>query len=229
MLTGLAHLALEVADLDRARAFYVGRLGLSPERETDHELGFRVGETELILRRPTAVPRGGLHTHYAFTTPADAYDDWVDRLADLDPAEYDFGSFRSLYVDDPDGHCVEIGGSGGAGEGDGTGLTGIFEIVLEVRELERAAAAYRELGFDVVDSGGERRRMRLRGPVDLELWEPQLGIADARGGVHVDVGFRTDDPAAAAAAFDAWTIESESVAEGVRVRDRDGHVVTFTT
>ncbi|WP_423751544.1 VOC family protein [Salinirarus marinus] len=234
MLTGLDSLALEVADLDRARAFYVGRLGLSPVRESDAELAFRVGETDLILRRPTTVPRGGLHTHYAFTTPVDEFDDWLDRLSDLDPAVYDFGAYRSLYVDDPDGHCVEIGSDGApdaGGEGDDAadgGLTGIFELVLEVADLERAETAYRGLGFEVVDRGEERRRVRLRGPIDLELWEPQLGIADARGGVHVDVGFRTDDPEAAAEAFAEWTIESERAAGGRRVRDRDGHVVTFS-
>jgi catechol-2,3-dioxygenase len=106
-------------------------------------------------------------------------------------------------------------------------ITDVFEIVLEVEDLPRAESFYRALGFEVVDRGGERRRVRLGGPVDLELWEPQLGIADARGGLHVDVGFATDHPAAAVEAVrdDACAVEEVDV--GLRVRDPDGHYVTF--
>jgi hypothetical protein len=64
--------------------------------------------------------------------------------------------------------------------------------------------------------------------MDLELWEPQLGLANARGGVHVDLGVETADPTAAAEAVAAWTTARESVDGGVRVRDGDGHWVTFT-
>ena len=239
-LTSLSRLALEVKYLDRARSFYVDRLGLDPVRETGTELAFSVGETELVVRRPTGVPRGGLHVHYAFTAPAAAYDDWLDRLAALDPEEMRFGSSRSLYVDDPDDHCVEIGGTGeGGGDGDGEGddsagdragappLTGIFEAVLEVADLDRAEAFYRALGFEAVDRGAERRRVRLRGPFDLELWEPQLGIADARGGVHVDLGVTTDDPAAAADAVADRACAVERRDEAALVVDPDGHRVTF--
>ncbi|WP_101297466.1 VOC family protein [Halegenticoccus soli] len=238
MLTSLRHLALEVKYLDRARSFYVDRLGLSPARETDAELEFDLGGTALTLRRPTAVPRGGLHTHYAFSTPKAAYDDWRDRLSDLDPEEHSFGSYRSLYVDDPDDHCVEIGGiDGGSADGE---LTGIFEVVLEVADLGRAEELYAALGFNPVDRGRERRRVRLRGPfglaadgdgpprpLDLELWEPQLGLADARGGVHVDLGFGTDDPAEAVDAVADRVCERERIDGGVRVRDPDGHYLTF--
>ncbi|SDM77411.1 Catechol-2,3-dioxygenase [Halogranum gelatinilyticum] len=232
MLTGLDRLGLEVKYLDRARDFYEGRLGLDPTSVTETAVGYRVGDTDLVLRRPTEAPRGGLHVHYAFTTPADEYDDWLDSLADLDPAEYTFGSYRSLYVDDPDDHCVEIGGiDGDGGESSETGLTGIFEVVLEVGHLARAEAFYTALGFEVVDRGDERHRVRLRGPFDLELWEPQLGLADARGGVHVDLTLAVDDPAEAVAAVVGWCDEpiavSESGKRGLRVRDPDGHLVTF--
>ena len=69
--------------------------------------------------------------------------------------------------------------------------------------------------------------MRLRGPFDLELWEPHLGLADARGGVHADLGLRTDDPAAAASALGDGVVSRESVENGVRVREADGHWLTF--
>jgi catechol 2,3-dioxygenase-like lactoylglutathione lyase family enzyme len=223
MLSRLTHLGLEVKYLDRARAFYGNRLRLPVARDTDTAVEFAVGETTLILRRPRSVPRGGLHTHFAFSTGEAAYGSWRDRLSDLDPDEHTFGSHSSLYVDDPDDHCVEIGGF----EDRGTGLTGIFEVVLEVERLEAAEATYRALGFEPVDRGETRRRVRLRGPMDLELWEPQLGLADARGGVHVDLGFAVEDPAAAADAVSEWTDRRERVEDGVRVRDDDGHYLTF--
>ncbi|MGM0591602.1 MAG: VOC family protein [Halobacteriota archaeon] len=232
MLSELSHLALEVVNLGRARRFYVERLGLVPERETETELAFDIGAGALVLRRPSSVPRGGLHTHYAFSVPESEYARWADRLADLDPAEFDFGSYRSLYVDDPDGHCVEVGNNadGGTGNANGrTGLVGIFEVVLEVASLDEAERLYRRLGFTPVDRGSNRRRVRLRGPFDLELWEPQLGIADARGGVHVDIGFETPDPAAAVEAIEPWIDAPVRVDGGFRAREQDCHYLTFVT
>jgi catechol 2,3-dioxygenase-like lactoylglutathione lyase family enzyme len=225
MLDALDRLALEVRSLDRAGRFYGDRLDLPLASRTETERRYRVGETTLVVRRPTAVPRGGLHTHFAMATGARGYERWLDDLADFGPAEFDFGVYRSLYVDDPDGHCVEIGGAD-ADETE-TGLTGVFEVVLEVASLDAAERAYRTLGFEVVDRGDERRRVRLRGPMDLELWEPQLGIADARGGAHVDLGFLTDDPETAATAMGEHVVHRERVDDGVRIRDADGHYVTY--
>jgi catechol 2,3-dioxygenase-like lactoylglutathione lyase family enzyme len=237
MLIGLTRLGLEVKYLDRARTFYEGRLGLDPTTVSETAVSYPVGETDLVLRRPSGVPRGGLHTHFAFSTPAAEYDAWLADLADLDPDEYTFGTYRSLYVDDPDDHCVEIGGVDGDGNDEGgdekANLTGIFEVVLEVEDLARAEALYTTLGFDVVDRGEERRRVRLRGPFDLELWEPQLGLADARGGVHVDLAFAVDDPDVAVETVDEWVSDPVVVGEGstdtrrLRVRDPDCHSLTF--
>ena len=223
MLTALTHLALEVKSLDRARAFYQEQLGLDPVETSDREVVFEAGETAVVLRRPSGVPRGGLHVHYAFATGAEAFETWEARLSSLPTEAFDFGGSRSLYVDDPDDHCVEVGT---VADTDTDALVGVFEVVLEVESLEDAVERYRRLGFEVVDRGDDRRRVRLRGPMDLELWEPQLGIADARGGVHVDLGFVTDDPRAAAEAA-APGVEPTTVDGGVRVREADGHVLTF--
>jgi hypothetical protein len=65
------------------------------------------------------------------------------------------------------------------------------------------------------------------GDLDLELWEPQLGIADGRGGVHVDLGIAAADPAGAADAVADDALDVTSVDDGVRIRDRDGHSVTL--
>jgi catechol-2,3-dioxygenase len=258
MLTALRRLGLEVKRLDPARAFYEERLGLRAAEAGEttgsaSHVAYEVGPTALVLRRPADRPRGGVHTHYAFSTTPAAYPRWRRRLSDLDPIEFSFGASDSLYVYDPAGHCVEIGSvdrsdesadaasegaANGAGDesdvadradddSDAPPLSGIFEVVLEVADLAAAESRYRRLGFEVVDRGEKRRRVRLSGPVDLELWEPQLGIADARGGLHVDLAFATPNPDAAVEAGGSWHLGPEPVDGGLRVVDDDGHVLTF--
>jgi len=227
MLGGPRWLALEVKYLDRARSFYETFLDLEPVRETESEVAFGAGETDLILRRPDGTPRGGVHTHYALATPFEAYDGWVDRLSErFDLVEEQFGDAKSLYFYDTEGNCVEIGQRDGAG----TGITGLFEVVLEVADLDRAESFYRALGLNVMGRGDQRRRVRLTaGDFDLELWEPQLGLADGRGGVHVDLGVTAEDPAAAADAVAADALAVETVGDGTRVEDPDGHYLTFVS
>jgi catechol 2,3-dioxygenase-like lactoylglutathione lyase family enzyme len=224
MLLGLRWLALEVKYLDRAREFYETSLDLSVREASDEEVVFEAGNHALILRRPHDPPRGGIHTHYAFSTPKARYDDWYDRLsADFDIVEHDFGGSRSLYFYDLDGNCVEIGGT----EEDGGAIAGIFEIVLEVENVARAERFYADLGFEMLDRGVNRRRIRMGGPFDLELWEPHLGIADARGGVHVDIGLCARDPMAIRREVEYSRVET--VGSGVRIRDPDGHYLTVVT
>jgi catechol-2,3-dioxygenase len=229
MLDGLRHLSLEVKYLDRAADFYREHLDLETRRETDREVAFAAGETDLVLRRPGGRPRGGLHTHYALDTPPSAYDDWFERLSDdFDLHEEQFGPVRSLYFYDTEGNCVEIMASDD--ESDASGITGLVEVVLEVVDLERAVSFYTDLGMDVVDRGAKRKRVRLTaGPFDLELWEPHLGLADARGGVHVDVGFATGDPDEALRVVEDRVCDVEHTDTGVRVIDPDGHQLLFAS
>lgn len=224
MIDGLRWLALEVKDLDAAAAFYREHLDLRARRADDREVAFAAGDAEFLLRRPDGVPRGGLHTHFAFSVLDGEYDEWYDRLAaEFDLHEERFGPVRSLYFYDPAGNCVEL-----MSDGDGSGgVVGIGEVVFEVADLDRATAFYTDLGFEFVDRGDRRERVRLTaGPFDVELWEPHLGIADARGGVHVDVGFDADPDAALDAVGDRCR-EVQRTDNGVRVVDPDGHSLTF--
>jgi len=225
MLGTLEWLALEAKYLDRTQAFYEAFLDLPVRREREEEVAFAAGDPDLILRAPGGVPRGGIHTHYAFSIPAPEYDQWYDRLDDrFDLVEHAFGESKSLYFYDPDGNCVELGQS----SVEGPGIDGIFEVVLEVESLDRAEPFYEDLGFETVDRGEDRKRIRMTtGSLALELWEPHLGLADARGGLHVDFGVAADDPAAIAdrVADDARRVED--LDEGVRVVDPDGHYLSL--
>jgi len=225
MLSGPRWLALEVKYLDRARSFYESFLDLPVRAESGTAVRLAAGGTDLVLRTPGDVPRGGLHTHYALATPPTEYGGWFDRLSErFDLVEHQFGDARSLYFYDTEGNCVEIGERGR----DGTGITGLFEVVLEVESLEQAHEFYRDFGFETVDVGEKRQRVRLSaGEFDVELWEPHLGLADARGGVHVDVGFTADaERAVEAVGEEALSLERLDDG-GVRMRDPDGHYLTF--
>ena len=223
MLSACRWLALEVKYLDRARSFYEAFLDLDVRRQSNSEVALAVGGSDLVLRRPGSVPRGGLHTHYAASVPASEYDDWYDRLDQrFDLVEQTFGGARSLYFYDTAGNCVELGERDTAD----SGVSGLFEIVFEVEDLDRARTFYTDLGFEVIDTDTDRPRVRLTtGAFDLELWEPQLGLADARGGVHVDIGVECADPASTAEAVEAAALATEETKEGVRIRDPDGHYV----
>lgn len=235
MLSGLSWLALEVKDVVAAREFYGGTLSMPAldDRELPESLArsgeqaaFAAGDTAVVCRRPDAVPRGGLHTHYAMSIPAPEYEDWWTRLADagFDLDEHVFGDAKSLYLYDTDGNCVELGQQGV----EGPGIDGVFEVVLEVANLDVAQGFYRDLGFETVDEGANRERVRMDGPMALELWEPHLGLADARGGVHVDLGFATEPPDAPVAAVEDRITSREAVAsDAIRVHDPDGHALTF--
>ena len=225
MLSAPAWLTLEVKDVDRMTVFYDAFLELDVVAERDGEAVLSAGETELRLRAPGPVPRGGLHTHYALTVPEAEYDDWYDQLSErFDLVEHTFGDARSLYFYDPEGNCVELGERPDVSDG----VSDLFELVLEVEELDAAVDFYGRLGFDIVDDGRDEGRVRLStGGFDLELWSPRLGIADARGGVHVDFGVAADDPRSVARDVADDALAVTSVDEGVRIRDPDGHYVTL--
>lgn len=217
----LGWLALEVKYLERARDFYADTLGLDVVRASETECVHAAGETEVVLRVPSTVPRGGNHVHYAFSTPREEYEGWKETVDVVE--ERDFGAYSSLYFYDDDGHCLEIGESDSSGEG----IVGVFEIVFEVENLERATEFYTSLGASVSSQGDDRDRVRLdAGGFDIELWEPQLGIADGQGGAHMDVGFEVDDVAEAVDAVEDDALASETTRDGIRLRDPDGHYVT---
>jgi catechol-2,3-dioxygenase len=227
MLSRPAWFTLEVKYVDRMATFYEAFLELDVVEETDDEAVLAAGDTDIRLRAPGGVPRGGLHTHYALTVPERAYDGWHERLSErFDLVEHSFGNARSLYFYDPEGNCVELREH--PTDGDGTGVAGLFELVLEVEQLYLAVEFYERLGFEMVDDGRQAGRVQLsNGSFDIELWESRLGIADARGGVHVDFGIHGEDIEAIAADAEDAAQSVTNVDDGIRIRDPDGHRVTL--
>jgi len=118
-VTGVSELVLEVVDLAAAEHFYADILGLPvvdrwPDREA---LWVMAGDrTRIGLWRPQVGlqgSRGGVHVHFAMHIAEADYDAALGQLQDagLDVREHAFPTrpqSRSAYVNDPDGHLVEL-------------------------------------------------------------------------------------------------------------------------
>ncbi len=117
-LTRLLHASLLVSDLERARAFYEGMLGLapSPARPGMSFAGvwYDVGDSQIhLLALPNPDPvagrpeHGGRDRHTAF-----AVSGWESLRQALDAAGIAYTLSRSgrraLFVRDPDGNALEL-------------------------------------------------------------------------------------------------------------------------
>ncbi|MFP4633153.1 MAG: VOC family protein, partial [Halobacteriales archaeon] len=212
MIERVEWLALEVKYLDEAREFYEGVLGLEASDVSEREARYPLpSDAELVLRAPGAVPRGGVHVHYALSAPEHEIPRWRERLDSegLWTQTEEFGGATSLYFYDVDGHCVELAG---VADGDAA-VEGFYEVVLEVEDLDAYVADLVSRGAEEVDCESDRVRLNA-GAIDIEVWRPRLGLADGQGGVHVDLGVvcegRPPD--------DAVEVE-----RGYRRRDEEGH------
>jgi catechol 2,3-dioxygenase-like lactoylglutathione lyase family enzyme len=119
-VTGMDHIVLNVADVRRSLDFYVGTLGLTPERVDEWERqevffpSVRIDATTIIdLLGPVEGERRVANMDHLCLV----VDDDVDELAasgTLDvvdgPGERwgAQGDARSLYIRDPDGNVVEL-------------------------------------------------------------------------------------------------------------------------
>jgi catechol 2,3-dioxygenase-like lactoylglutathione lyase family enzyme len=118
-------------------------------------------------------------------------------------------------------------------------VTGVSELVLEVRDLEAAEGFYSGvLGLPVVDRwphrdaiwvmAGERTR--------IGLWRPQVGLFGSRGGAHVHFALHIAEPDYDAAVEllrsrgqEVQETEFEGAGRAAYVNDPDGNVVELWT
>jgi len=119
---GIHEMVLEVCDLETSTRFYEEVIGLKVITRWEHErkaVWFDMGDTAAFGLWPPetggehaiANGRGGSHVHFALRIPQGSIDAVQTRLLNLgyvaERVEFDDGN-RSLYIDDPDGNCVEL-------------------------------------------------------------------------------------------------------------------------
>src|SRR5205085_11930535 len=159
-VTGVSELVLEVDDLRAAERFYSGVLGLPVvERWAERKaIWVMAGDrTRIGLWRPqggVAGGRGGEHVHFALHVTDDAFDAAVARLreAGLDPFVQDRRrDSRSVYVDDPDGNCVELWTK---------------DVADYLPHFDRKAAEW-DASYDAPTTRGHWQRARLEAAVRL--------------------------------------------------------------
>ncbi len=120
--TGMHEIVLEVADLAASEHFYRDLLGLSEVSRwsgnrnavwLDAGDGVAIGLWTPNTGGARAIHhgRGGAHVHFALRIPHGTIEAWQDRLEatgrPVTRFDFDNGN-RSVYIDDPDGNCVEL-------------------------------------------------------------------------------------------------------------------------
>lgn len=115
-VTGLDHIVVRCADVEKSVAFYCGTLGLEPVRVDE----WRRGEVLFPSARITATTiidlfgadRDGVNIdHFCLVVEAADLDALEQRFPDATRADGLFGAqgfASSLYIHDPDGNTVEL-------------------------------------------------------------------------------------------------------------------------
>jgi catechol 2,3-dioxygenase-like lactoylglutathione lyase family enzyme len=121
----------------------------------------------------------------------------------------------------------------------GIPVTGVSELVLEVRDLEASEGFYSEvLGLPVVERWADREAVWLMAGerTRIGLWRPRVGLAGGRGGVHVHFAMHIDDADYDAAVSllrsrdqEVEEIEFDGAGRAAYVTDPDGNVVELWT
>jgi catechol 2,3-dioxygenase-like lactoylglutathione lyase family enzyme len=121
----------------------------------------------------------------------------------------------------------------------GLPVTGVSELVLEVKDLGAAEEFYAGvLGLPVVERWPDRDAIwvMVGDRTRIGLWKPQVGLAGGRGGVHVHFAMHIAeaDYVAAVALLRQRGQEVEEIAfdgagRAVYVNDPDGNVVELWT
>ena len=112
MITGLNHITLAVADLERSFRFYVEVLGCKPIARWAEGAYLTAGDTWLAILLDTKV--GSMqrpdYSHVAFSCAQEDFSQLVEALrAGGHPSWSDNKSEGdSFYFEDPDGHKLEI-------------------------------------------------------------------------------------------------------------------------
>lgn len=112
MITGLNHVTLAVADLDRSFVFYTGTLGLQPAAKWNEGAYLTGGDLwlALLLDRRRVAPESQDYSHFALSCRAEDFAELCDRIVRSGCAQWSENRSEgaSHYFCDPDGHQLEI-------------------------------------------------------------------------------------------------------------------------
>ena len=106
------HVALRVSDLERARRFYAGVLGLEEDRRFEESgalrsIWLRVGSARLMLERRLKGDGPEAGSGHVLALAVEDLHTWEERLATAGVA-IDDRTGATLFVRDPDGHRVAL-------------------------------------------------------------------------------------------------------------------------
>ena len=111
---GIEEIFLDVADLDKAIAFYHEIVGIPIDKRDDQRCYLQCDRGHLVLqvKGHSGRHRGGGPLHFAFTVTEDAFDEVVARA--VGPQYFTRGPMgergvgRTLFMFDPDGNETEV-------------------------------------------------------------------------------------------------------------------------
>ena len=116
--------ALAVSDLERARAFYEGTLGFSPQQENEEGVIYGSGSGRFFVYRSSFAGTNKA-TAMSFQVPGDAFDAEISQLRDQGVRFQTFdapglewtdgvatagdgGEYKSAWFEDPDGNILNV-------------------------------------------------------------------------------------------------------------------------
>ncbi len=109
--SGIDHIVLHVADIERARIFYTGVLGMSVYRENDRQVFLHAGHQGVALfKKDGAAPKPGDDmNHLALNVAGGTYESLKAELEQHGVAVGGRpGDDHCIYFNDPDGHRLQL-------------------------------------------------------------------------------------------------------------------------
>ncbi len=109
--SGIDHIVLHVGDVQRAKAFYTERLGMTVYRENANQVFLHAGAQGVALfKRAAGAPTaGGDMNHLALTVSGGTYESLKAELeAHGVKVSGRPGDDHCIYFNDPDGHRLQL-------------------------------------------------------------------------------------------------------------------------
>lgn len=106
---GIDHIVLHVADVQRARDFYSGVLGMTVYRENERQVFLHTGSQGVALFKREAGAVGGDMNHLALNAASGTYESLRTDLERHGIAVSGRpGDDHCIYFNDPDGHRLQL-------------------------------------------------------------------------------------------------------------------------